>query len=360
MQTELLIKPTNYGPQTAKRPGLVLVVDDEEPNRLLLRDPLEARGLHVDEAENGIEALQKVAQQRPDVILLDVMMPRMDGFEVCERLKKDPHTASIPVLMVTALSERKERLMGIKAGATDFLKKPVDLLEVMLRVDNAIYTKHLMDDLQAEQRKSDRLLLNILPKPIAERMKSGEANIADAYPEATVLFTDLVGFTTLSANIGPAEIVLLLNEIYTTFDAQTESLGLEKIKTIGDAYMAAGGIPGARPDHAEAVTELALKMRQCIDVFNIQYNTSIYMRTGICSGPIIAGVIGRKKFAYDLWGDTVNAASRLAAIGEPGEIIAAESTFQLIKNNLNVDKFRFKEKQKVEVKGLGELSIHSL
>ena len=164
-----------------------------------------------------------------------------------------PKTAHIPILMITALSERKERLMGIQAGANDFLNKPIDIQDVILRVGNAVYAKHLHDQLQAEQEKSEQLLLNILPKPIAERMKNGETNIADSHPDVTVLVADLVGFTNLSAHIGPEQIVQLLNEIFSAFDLLAGKHGLEKIKTIGDAYMVAGGISIPRPDHAEAM-----------------------------------------------------------------------------------------------------------
>jgi len=193
MQTEIInIKPLDIMP--APSPGYVLIVDDEEQNRSLLHDPLEARGYEIAEAENGMVALEKIAARLPDVILLDVMMPQMDGFEVCRRLKTDSKTAHIPILMVTALSERKERLMGIAVGANDFLNKPVDIQDVTLRVGNAVYTKHLHDQLQAEQEKSEQLLLNILPKLVAERMKKGETNIADSFPDVTVLVADLVGF----------------------------------------------------------------------------------------------------------------------------------------------------------------------
>ncbi len=166
------LKPT--ATQPAPAPGFVLVVDDEEYNRALLRDSLAARGYEVAEAENGVQALQRVAERPPDVVLLDVMMPQMDGFEVCRRLKTDSKTAHIPILMVTALSERKERLIGIEAGANDFLTKPIDLQDVYLRVVNAVYTKRLFDQLQAEKEKSERLLLNILPKATAEQMKHGD------------------------------------------------------------------------------------------------------------------------------------------------------------------------------------------
>jgi class 3 adenylate cyclase/CheY-like chemotaxis protein len=338
-------------------PGFVLVVDDEEQNRTLLRDPLEARGYEIAEAENGMIALEKIAARLPDVILLDVMMPQMDGFEVCRRLKTDSKTAHIPILMVTALSERKERLMGIAVGANDFLNKPVDIQDVTLRVGNAVYTKHLHDQLQVEQEKSDQLLLNILPKPVAERIKKGETNIADSYPDVTVLLADLVGFTTLSAHIGPEQIVQLLNEIFSAFDLLTEKHGLEKIKTIGDAYMVAGNLSLSRADHAEASAELALEMQTEIERLNHEYDTSVRLRIGICTGPVVAGVIGRKRFAYDLWGETVNLACRLESTGEAGQIQIAESTCERLK-----DKYQFAPKHRSAdgINGHGEVFAYWL
>jgi len=339
----------------ASSPGFVLIVDDEEPNRTLLRDLLEARGYEVAEAENGARALQKISKRPPDVILLDLMMPEMDGFEVCRRLKRDAKTAPIPILMVTALSERKDRLTAIAAGANDFLNKPIDLQDAILRIGNATYTKRLFDQLQAEQQKSELLLLNILPKPIVERMKNGEVSIADSCPDVTVLFADLVDFTTLSAHIGPDQVVYLLNEIFSAFDLLAEKRGLEKIKTIGDAYMVAGGIPVPRPDHAEAIAELALDIQEEIERFNCQYNTSVRIRMGISTGPVIAGVIGRKKFAYDLWGDTIKVASRLASLGEAGSIQVAEGTYERVKN-----RYQFQEQHTLDIKGRGELVAYWL
>ncbi len=332
VQNEIPATKTTTAP-TACCPGFVLVVDDEEQNRALLRDPLEAQGHKVAEAQSGVEALQRVSERPPDVILLDVMMPKLDGYEVCRRLKRDPKTASIQILMVTALSERKERLMGIEAGANDFLTKPIDIRDVTLRVANAVYTKQLFNRLQAEQEKSDALLLNILPKPIAERMKRGEISIADSHPDVTVLFADLVGFTTMLAHIDANQVVYWLNEIFSTFDLLAEKHGLEKIKTIGDAFMVAGGIPLPRPD-------------QGIVQFNKEYNTSIRIRIGICTGAVIAGVIGRRKFAYDLWGEAVNIASRLESLGEAGGIQVAESTYERLKH-----RFHFERKHDLDIKG---------
>jgi class 3 adenylate cyclase len=354
MQSEIKnLQPASTGPTGSL--GFVLVVDDEEPNRSLLRDPLEARGYEIAEAENGLQALQMVAERPPDVILLDLMMPKLDGIAVCRWLKTDLKTAHIPVLIVTALSERKERLLGIDAGANDFLNKPIDIQDVILRVGNAVYAKHLHDQLQVEQEKSEQLLLNILPKPIAERMKKGETNIADCHADVTVLVADLVGFTTLSAHISPEQIVQLLNEIFSAFDLLTEKHGLEKIKTISDAYLVAGGISMPRPDHAEASAELALNLQEEIERLNQEYHTSVRLRIGICTGPVIAGVIGRRRFAYDLWGETVNLACCLESTGEAGKIQIAESTYERLKS-----KYQFEPKHSIVVKSHDHLSAYWL
>jgi class 3 adenylate cyclase len=347
------IKLTNTPRKVCK--GSVLVVDDEEQNRSLLRDYLEAHDYAVTEADSGNTALEKIDQFPPDVILLDLMMPKMDGFEVCRRLKKNLKTAHIPVLMVTALSDREERLMGIRAGANDFLTKPVDIQDLTLRVGNAVYAKRLRDHLQVEKEKSDQLLLNILPRPIAERMKKGETNIADSFPDVTVLVADLVGFTTLSTHIDPEQVVNFLNEIFSAFDLLIEMHGLEKIKTIGDACMVAGNLSISSPDHVEASAKLALDMQAEIIRLNQQYETSFQLRIGICTGPVVAGVIGRNRFAYDLWGETVNLACRLESTGEPGSIQIAESTHERLK-----DQYQFKPKHSLDAKGYHHLSAYWL
>jgi adenylate cyclase len=204
------IKPPERG---TRPPGFVLIIDDEAVNRTLMRDALEAVGYEVAQAGDGLEALRKIARRLPDVILLDLVMPKLDGFEVCRNLRKYVKTACLPILMLTALSERGDRLLGIQAGANDFLTKPVDLQDVILRVGNAVFAKHLHDQLQAEQEKSEQLLLNILPKAIAERMKKGEANIADSHADATVLVAVLMGVTSHSPADDPAQRVQLLNEV---------------------------------------------------------------------------------------------------------------------------------------------------
>jgi len=322
---------------------------------MLLRDPLEARGYEIAEAENGEQALRQAAERPPDVILLDVMLPGMDGFEVCRRLRRDPRTAPIPVLMVTALSERRERMAGIAAGANDFLNKPVDLEDLTLRVRNAVYTSQLFKQLHAERQRSEALLLNLLPSAIAQRMKAGEVNIADHHSDVTVLVSELVDFSTLAVHIGAPQMVCWLNEIFSAFDSLVQQHGLETIKTLGDAYMVAGGISLPRPDHAEAVAELAFDLRAEVGRLNCEYRTSLRLRSGISTGPLVAGVIGRKKLAYDLWGDTVNLACHLAAAGEAGSITVSQATHERLQH-----RYRSQSRQTASLRGQDAVTAYEL
>jgi adenylate cyclase len=198
------------------------------------------------------------------------------------------------------------------------------------------------------QKESDDLLHNILPDEIATRLKSDSAMIADEFPAASVLFADVVGFTPMSANLTPPELVGLLNDVFTTFDGFVEELGLEKIKTIGDEYMAAAGVPIPRDDHAEAVAELALRIRDHTAANYFDGHT-IQLRIGIHSGPVVAGIIGTHKFSYDLWGDTVNTASRMESSGIPGQIQVSPATHDL----LEASRYAFEPRGTIEVKGMG-------
>ena len=210
-------------------------------------------------------------------------------------------------------------------------------------------------ELAEEKEKSESLLLNILPEQIAERLKQGHHQIAEGFAGVTILFADLVGFTLLSEKISPKELVILLNQIFSEFDRLSDRHGLEKIKTIGDAYMVASGLPIPRTDHVEAVAEMALDMQQAIAKFNLEHNCQLSIRIGINSGPVIAGVIGTKKFIYDLWGDAVNTASRMESHGIPGAIQVTTSTYNLLE-----DKYVFQERGVISVKGKGEMKTYLL
>ncbi|WP_242032791.1 adenylate/guanylate cyclase domain-containing protein [Oscillatoria sp. FACHB-1406] len=217
------------------------------------------------------------------------------------------------------------------------------------------YRKAAEEALRLEQEQSERLLLNILPEAIARQLKTEPTNIAESFEEVTVLFADLVGFTVLSARMPPKELVHLLNTIFSDFDRLAEQHGLEKIKTIGDAYMVVGGVPLPRLDHAEAVAAMALDMQDAIAQFNERTGESFSMRIGINTGPAIAGVIGIKKFIYDLWGDTVNVASRMESHGLAGSIQVTAKTYHLLK-----ELFEFEERGLIQIKGKGEIETYLL
>lgn len=209
--------------------------------------------------------------------------------------------------------------------------------------------------LQAEQEKSEQLLLNILPETIANQLKQSQDAIAEHFDEVTILFADIVGFTTLSSRLTPIELVSLLNQMFSKFDALAERYGLEKIKTIGDAYMVAAGLPVPRIDHAEAIANMALAMQAAVRYFNSQQSEQFQIRIGINTGVVVAGVIGTKKFIYDLWGDAVNVASRMESSGEPGAIQVTAATYELLK-----EQYVLEERGIVEVKGKGVMKTYWL
>jgi class 3 adenylate cyclase len=209
--------------------------------------------------------------------------------------------------------------------------------------------------LKEEQAKSERLLLNILPGPIAQRLKEGEEPISDGFSEVTVLFADIAGFTPFSERMLPRDVVALLNEIFSSFDDLADKNGLEKIKTIGDAYMAVSGLPVPNENHAEVVAEMALDMVQELARFNEQTGRALDIRIGINSGPVVAGVIGKKKFIYDLWGDTVNTASRMESHGAAGRIQVTEATYHRLR-----EKYEFEERGAIRIKGKGEMQTYFL
>lgn len=209
--------------------------------------------------------------------------------------------------------------------------------------------------LNSERERSEQLLRNILPGIIADRMKRGETTIADSFNEVTVLFADIVGFTHLSSVTSPEFVVAILNDVFAYFDDLCEKYGLEKIKTIGDSYMAVSGVPEERRDHAIAAAETALGMLDSLDKLELARMGHLSMRIGLSTGSVVAGVIGKKKFIYDLWGDTVNIASRMESQGVSGKIQVSESSFKLLKN-----RYIFEGPGKINVRGIGEMPTYFL
>ena len=290
------------------------------------------------------------------------MMPDMNGLEVLTRLKADPAVQHIPVMMISALDEIDSIVRCIEAGAEDFVPKPFDPVLLSARIDASLERKRLRDreqaflnQLQAEKSKSEALLLNILPETIIRRIREGEVEIADRFTEATILFSDLVGFTGLANRCSPARIVEILNNLFSAFDALAEKLQLEKIKTIGDAYMVAGGLPEQNPAHAIAVAEMAVDMIDAVLETSKRFDEKLEVRIGIHSGEVVAGLIGRHRSIYDVWGDTVNTASRLESSGSPNRIQISDATYQRVKHTFDCEL-----RGPVEIKGKGMMLTYFL
>jgi class 3 adenylate cyclase len=226
------------------------------------------------------------------------------------------------------------------------------LFAAVLLLGEAVRTRRA---LALEEEKSERLLLNMVPASIAARLKQTQGVIADAFAEVTVLFADLVDFTPRSQQLAPEQVVQVLNELFSAFDRLAQRHGLEKIKTIGDAYMVAGGLPDPRPDHAQAAAEMALAMREEVARRRDPSGQPLQVRIGIDTGPVVAGVIGTSKFSYDLWGDTVNTASRMESDGVVGHIQVTARTFQCLR-----DGYRFQRRGPIPVKGKGEMVTYFL
>lgn len=345
-------------------PGTILVVDDDALNRMLLEAQLQEMGHQVVTAEDGERALGVLSEQGVDVVLLDLVMPRMDGFEVLRRMKREAKLRHLPIIVISAQEDMDVILQCIEMGATDYLPKPFDPVLLRARVNASMAGKRLRDlelshlqALQVERERADMLLLNILPPSIADQLKLGRRVIAESFPDATVMFADIVGFTQLAARKDPAEVVEMLNALFTAFDELTDRFGVEKIKTIGDAYMVAGGLPIPRAGHVEAVADMALAMRgECARLAEL-LRLPLQLRIGIHAGPVTAGVIGNKKFIYDLWGDTVNIASRMESQGLVDGIQVSDVVYTRLRDR---DRYRFQDLGRMTVKGRGPMQTYLL
>jgi PAS domain S-box-containing protein len=482
--------------QSTERQGDILIVDDTPNNLRLLSNLLTEKGYQIRAAINGRMALTAIQAAQPELILLDICMPEMDGFEVCKILKADEQNRDIPIIFISALDEVFDKVKAFEIGGVDYITKPFHVAEVLVRVKNhlslrrlqqklqlqnihlqqeirerkqaedkyrsvlensiegffqistdghylaanpalakmygyasveelltkvsnvsQIYVRpkrreelnaylqqngqaldfesqvycedgrkiwisenirvvkdqdgrllyhegmvqditerrHAEEELYRQRQETERLLLSILPQSIAERLKRKPATIADSFESVTVLFADIVDFTRLSTRIPPSNLVDLLNRIFSEFDRLAEFYGLEKIKTMGDEYMLAGGLPMPCSNHAEQVADMALAMQQSIAQFHSDLGSSFQLRIGMNTGPVVAGVIGTKKFTYDLWGETVNLASRMQTQGVPGSIQVTPATYQEL-----MHLYHFEERGVLDVKGFGEMSTYWL
>jgi len=359
------------------KPAKILVVDDNPVVLLGMTHLLESAGFEVLEAATGTEGLRLAREGTPDLVLLDVMLPDSNGIELCREIKTRPESnRTFVVLLSSTETSSDQQVTGLEAGADGYIGRPIENRELLARVQAMLRiqqaeaslraahvelqrrmeeTVKLQQELLRARDRAEKLLLNILPGPIAKQLKAEQRTIADCFPEATILFADLHDFSRLTREMEASDVVQMLNEIVSGFDRLVQQHGLEKIKTIGSAYMVAGGVPAPRPDHAVAVADLALAMQQKIVEMEAPGGESFTLRIGISTGPVVAGVIGTTKFSYDLWGDTVATAWEMAVLGVPGNIQLNESTEARLR-----DKYIFEKRGDYYIRGKGAVTISFL
>jgi class 3 adenylate cyclase/AmiR/NasT family two-component response regulator len=323
----------------------ILIVDDNEDNRYTLQLLLETDGhARLATASGGREALAMLEKGKFSLVLLDMMMPDLNGDEVLKVIKDNPDTRDVSVVVLSADTDTERISKCIELGADDYLPKPFNPTILRARISSELRKRSLrsmeneyMERIEQEKKHSDTLLRNILPPEIAARLRAGETNIADRFEDATIIFTDVVGFTKITARMKPFEIVACLNRLFSEFDRLTDDAGGEKIKTIGDSYMAAVGLPTARRNHARIATELALDFAAAAQRLQSSLPVPFPIRAGVHSGTVMAGVIGTRKFAYDVWGDTVNIASRIESASQPNRVLISAATAKHVERDFKLD-----------------------
>jgi adenylate cyclase len=325
-------------------PG-ILIVDDNEDNRYTLRLLLESDGHErVIDASGGNAAVALLEKEKFSLVLLDLMMPDLNGDEVLKIIKANPDTRDIPVVMISADTDTEKVSKCIELGADDYLAKPFNPIILRARIASALRRRSLraleteyMGKIEQAKKHSENLLRNILPPEIAARLRNGESNIADHFEDATVIFADIVGFGKITARMKAYEIVGCLNQLFSEFDRLAEDLGIEKIKTIGDNYMAVAGVPTPRTGHGRTAVKFALDMIAATGRLQSRLPVPLSIRVGLHSGPVMAGVIGTRKFAYDVWGDTVNMAARIEAASKPNRVLVSAATAKELGTDFELD-----------------------
>ncbi|MGI6655980.1 MAG: adenylate/guanylate cyclase domain-containing protein [Desulfobulbus sp.] len=336
----------------------ILIVEDSPVNRRLLARLLTGEGYAVTEACHGKEALKLLENERPDLILLDILMPEMDGLELCRRLKAHPELCDIPVIFISSLGETADKVKGFEAGGVDYIPKPFHDAEVLARISTHLKLCRLQRQLaeknrqlSLEKQKSEALLLNILPARVAlELMETGTCT-PQCFPEVAVCFIDIAHFTSIAAALPPESLIGELNELFTAFDRIVEANHCERMKTIGDAYLFVSGIPEARPGHVRDAAVAALAILAYLEKRNQEAVRQWQVRIGLHCGQVVGGIVGTRKYLYDIFGDTVNIAARLVELAEPMRINVSCDIVQRLQ-----DVFLFSCLQNVEMKGKGTQS----
>lgn len=335
--------------------GRVLVVDDDEVNRDVLSRRVRSQGAEAEVAASGREALEALGARPFDAVLLDVMMPDMDGYQVLREMKADTSLRDIPVIMISALNEVESTVRCIRLGAEDYLTKPFDPTVLRARLGACIEKKRLRDreivhlrTIDQERRRADELLRAIFPPEIARELKSTQKVRPRRYENVAVLFTDTVGFTRFSDARDPEEVIDRLQQLVEGQEELANLHGVEKIKTIGDAFMGAAGLLKPMSDPVLACVRCGLEMTEAARRLDPPWE----LRIGVHVGPVVGGVLGHRQYLFDLVGDTVNTASRIESAGVPGAVCLSGAAWQQI-DHLSVGR----SLGRIDVKGKGELEI---
>ena len=346
--------------------GLLLVVDDDEGNRDVLSRRLMRDGYEVMLAESGPQALRMLNRYNFDLVLLDIMMPGMDGITMLNELRRNPQLTQLPVIMITAVDEVEAIVRCIEAGADDYLSKPFNPVLLRARIHALLERKRLLDEQKRQRQelelvlensrrnaeRAEQMLLNILPAVVAEELREFGSVKPMYFEDITIVFADIVGFTLSTEQMPADELVELLHHYFTECDKIVARYGLEKLKTIGDSYMFAGGLPVRNPSHPVDCVLAATEMIGAMAELNVTRDVPWQLRVGVHTGPVIAGVVGIHKFAFDIWGDAVNFASRVESCGASGRINLSHSTFTRVKDFFACEKrerVRIKEGKEVEM-----------
>jgi len=339
----------------------LLIVDDKQANVTLLERVLAGAGYTaVTSTLEPATVAQLHREQQFDLILLDLQMPGIDGFAVMEELKTIATDSYLPVLVITAQPDHK--LRALRAGARDFISKPFDVAEVLMRVHNMLEVRllhaeitqknreltKLFDEVVAERKVSERLALHVPPDSIAARLQARPDLTIDSYADVTVVVADIVGLADLTPTIERAALARLVDALFVSFEELATGLGARKVKTLGNSLLATVGVPAHVDDHAERAVRLSVAMLDAVEGLNRREGHGLQVRIGVASGAVTAGVIGRRMYLYDVWGEAVTIASRMESHGVAGRVQITGQTKQQLG-----DSFRFEERGTVDIEELG-------
>ncbi len=355
LEQDFALAPATAKPLHTSKQGRLLVADDDEPNRELLCRRLEKLGYEVVPCANGLEALDRVRAAPFDLVLLDLLMPGLDGREMLARIKADPALQHLPVIMISALDQLEGIVRCIELGAEDYIAKPFNPVFLRARIGAAIEKKRLRDretsylrTIQDQKQRTEELLHIILPQDVAEELKATNAVQPRRFENVGVLFCDIVGFTRYCEQHPPEEVLPHLQGVVEAFEELSAIHGLEKIKTIGDSFMGTAGLRTSMANPGLDCVCCGLDMIAAA----LRLPPHWEVRVGVHVGPVIAGVVGRRKYQYDLWSDTVNLAARMQEAAEPGSVCVTAGTWALVRGQC-----QGKPLGHIDIKGKGPLEL---